>query len=454
MKYNDIASLEAKKLSWRMSVWMLFLAMIVGILAGIAAIVFQGLVAFFHNVFFLGHFSFKYHENVYTYPSAWGIGVIFIPILGGLAVIWLIETFARDEKGLSVPEIMYKLRKQNGNIRPKIALAKTLASVISIGSGASIGREGPVVQMGAAISSFLGNIIHIHPVQRKLLVAAGVAGATAAIFHAPLTGIAFVIELFVTSTHLFLLVLISLSSMTAILVEHSILGSSVIFSIHAIDHVTRYSHVLILLPVFVLLGVMLGCLSAIFIRGIYGFEDVLNRLFKYPYLRQVVSMCIIGIMLSIFITQFGHYYIDGIGFATIQDCLDGVITNPWLLMFVIMGKLLATCLSLGSGASGGIFSPALFIGATSGTFFGLLFNCLFPDAAIHPVLFTMAGMAGVTAGMTGAVVTSILLMVEITHNVFFILPVLITASTAHIVRLQCCKESVYTLKLARRGISL
>ncbi len=428
----------------------LSLAILVGILSGSCAFLFQELIALVNNIFFFGHFSFSFHESLHVPPSIWGVGIVFVPMVGGLLVILLIEKFAADERGLSVPEIIYKIHNNQGKIRPKIALAKTLASAISIGSGASIGREGPVVEIGAAIGSLLSDVISLTDEQRIILVAAGAASATTAIFNAPLAGVAFAIELLLISINGLALLSIAVAVITTLLFKYLFINISPIFTLNSVESFKDNYALLINLLLCVALGVILGIISALFIYLVYWFEDRFNSLMKNPYLRHSIAMIVVGILLYAFMQLFGHYYIEGIGFATIQDCLSSLIMNPWFLLLLIMCKLLATCLSLGSGASGGIFSPALFIGATLGTLFAVTINHIFPHLTINPVLFTMVGMAGVLGSVTGALVTAILITLEMTNNWNVILPIIITTIIAYSVRKQFSNENIYTLKLVRR----
>ncbi len=439
------------KINFRHTALTLSLSFVVGVLAAFSAFLFRSLLAFFHNLFFFGHFSFVYNETIHTNPSLWGIGIILIPAIGGLFVIGLIERFAYDERGLSVPEIMYKTRHSKEKICPKISLAKTLAAAISIGSGASVGREGPIVQMSAAISSFLENVIALTVEQRTILIAAGAAAGTAAIFNAPLAGIAFAIELLLTSIDVVAITSIMIAALVAYCIQYLIIGNTSIFIIQMTHHINNYPSLLINLVLFIIFGIIIGIMSTLFIRSIYWFEDAFSWLFTNRYLRHTVGMFIVGIMLYIFMRLFGHYYIEGIGYSTIQDILNALITNPWLLLCLALGKLLVTCLSLGTGASGGVFSPALFLGAALGVLFGLLFNYFFPNIAINPVLFAMIGMAAMVGSATGAIITAILLTLEMTRDYYAIFPLIITTVIAYVVRKKICRDSVYTLKLTRRG---
>ncbi len=425
------------------------LAFLVGILAGFGAILFRGLTAFVHNLLFSGYLSFSFIESHHTQPSIWGVGVILVPVIGGLIVIWLIKKFAFNQTGLSVPEIMYKVRHEEGKIQPQVAITKTIASAISIGSGASIGREGPVIQIGAAISSLIGSFIHLSVEQKRILIAAGAAASTAAMFNAPIAGIAMAIELLLLSLRVFSVLPVLIAAITAGLLNHLITGGGALFIVENLTHTQSTAMTWINLIFIIPLGLMTGLASVLFIQWVYQFEDWFGAFFKNPYIRHMTGMAIVGIMLYVFMKLFGHYYIEGVGFATIQDCINTLILNPWLLILLIICKLLATCLSLGTGASGGVFSPVLFLGATIGTLLGLTLQHFFPDMGINLVLFTIAGMAGMLGSSTGAVFTAIVLTIEITQDFNAILPVIITTLIAHGTRKLLCRESVYTLQLVR-----
>ncbi len=444
--------IKLKRLIYNRTISTLIISFIIGALASISALIFRGLVASLHNLLFSGHLGFVYNNSFHTAPSIWGLGVILIPAIGGLIVIGIIENFAYDERGLSVPEIMYKTRHQNQKIHPRVALAKTLAAAISIGSGASVGQEGPVVQISAALSSFIGEIITLTAEQRTLLIAAGAAAGTAAIFNAPLAGIAFAIELLLTSINVLTIISITTAAIVAAGINYFLVGNASLFVMPTMHYMDNYRTLLIHLFLFVFFGIVLGVISALFIRSVYWFEDMFSFLFKNRYLRHIIGMLLLGIMLYAFMQLSGHYYIEGIGYTTIQDCLNSLITNPWLLLFLFSGKLLATCLSLGTGASGGIFSPALFLGAILGTLFGLASHYYFPAFPINPALFIIIGMAGIVGSTTGAVVTAILLVLEMTGDYHAAFPLIITTVIAYVVRKKICRESVYTLKLFRRGI--
>jgi len=171
------------------------LAVVVGIVTGFGAVLFRDLIGFIHNVLFLGKFALQYDANQFTPPSPWGALVILVPVVGAAIVTFLVSNFAPEAKGHGVPEVMDAIYYGGGIIRPVVAVVKSLASAFAIGSGAAVGREGPIIQIGSALGSTLGQIIRMPPGQRIILVAAGAGAGIAATFNTPIGGVMFTIEL-------------------------------------------------------------------------------------------------------------------------------------------------------------------------------------------------------------------------------------------------------------------
>ncbi len=171
------------------------LAIVVGIITGFGAVAFRALIGLIHNIAFLGSFSIEYDASVFTPPSPWGAFIILVPVIGGPIVTFLITNFAPEARGHGVPEVMDAIYYREGVIRPVVALIKSLASALSIGTGAAVGREGPIIQIGAALGSTLGQVIRMAPWQRITLVAAGAGAGIAATFNTPIGGVMFAIEL-------------------------------------------------------------------------------------------------------------------------------------------------------------------------------------------------------------------------------------------------------------------
>lgn len=423
----------------------------IGILAGFGAIIFRYMIALVHNFLFFGNFSFVYDSNVYTGPSSWGWLIIFIPVIGAVFVSFLITRFAPEARGSGIPEVMEAIYLKGGILRPIVIVVKSLAAAISIGSGGSAGREGPIVQIGSTFGSVLGQIIEMPVRQRNILIAAGAAGGIAATFNTPIGALAFGIELMLASVTAASLFPVAVATVTATYIGRTFLGSAPSFYVPEIVVPNFHLMPLSELAIFIPFGVVLGLCSVLFIRGLYWFDDAFQKIPGNYYTRHMLGMLLMGIMMYLIFYFTGHYYVEGVGYATITEILKGILTNPWFLLFLFFAKLLSTCLTLGSGAAGGVFSPSLFLGATLGSTFGLFMQHLFPGLPVDPVVFALAGMAGMVGSTTGAIMTGAIMVIEMTSDNNFVLPIIITATTTYAIRKLISHESIFTLKLARRG---
>jgi CIC family chloride channel protein len=429
-----------------------FLAVVIGAVAGLGAVVFRGLIALFHNLLFLGQLSWTYDANAHTPASPWGVGIVLVPVAGAVAVAFLVQRFAPEAKGHGVPEVMDAIYYNRGEIRPSVAVIKSLASALSIGSGGAVGREGPIIQIGAALGSTMGQLLRMPPWQRITLVAAGAAGGIAATFNTPVGGVLFAVEMVMLEVGVKTLVPVALATATATYVGRIFFGVHPSFVIPGFE--TPYFHLATpyLLLAYVGLGLLVGALSAVYIRAVYAFEDLFEKRVPGNYTtRHMLGMLLVGILMYMLLATRGHYYIQGVGYATVQDILTGALSSVPFLLLLCGLKLLATCLTLGSGASGGIFSPGLFMGATLGAAYGALLQAGFPGLAIQPPAFAVAGMAGVIGGSTGAALAAIVMIFEMTLDYNVIIPMTLTVALAYGIRRTLVRDSIYTLKLARRG---
>lgn len=435
--------------------WMVCLALVVGIFGGLGSVLFRGIIAFCHNLFFYGEFSLNFEPLSHTAPSPWGAMIILVPVVGAVIVTWIIKTLAPEARGHGVPEVMNAIYYRAGRIRPMLVGAKAVASGISIGTGGSVGREGPIIQIGSAFASSLGQIITMPARQRVVLVSAGAAAGIAATFNAPIGGLAFAMELMLVSISARTVSLVALATVTATYIGRSYTGLHPTFNVPALVEMT-YNHTVTLYTLLLCLpmGLLMGLISTLFIHSIYWAEDRFEGGIKNEYLRHMSGMLVVGLMMYMLLRTTGQYYVDGVGYSTIVDILTDTLTNPAVLLMLFVAKLLATSLTLGSGASGGIFSPSLYLGATFGASFGGIMAQLFPAAHLDPVLFAIAGMAAMISGTTGAVITAITMIFEQTYNYSAMLPVIVSVALAYAVRSRLTPESIYTLKLVRRGVSL
>ncbi len=426
------------------------LAVLLGIATGLGAFAFRALISFFHNLLFLGRLSLVYDSNQHTPPSPWGPAVALAPAVGAVAVVFLERTFAPEAKGHGVPEVMDAIYYKKGVIRPIVAAVKSFASAISIGSGGSVGREGPIIQIGAAVASSAGRIARASRWQLATLVAAGGGAGIAATFNTPIGGVLFAVEVLMHEVSVRTLVPVALATATATYVGRFLLGSHPAFEIPALR--MPVASRIALLPSYVVLGCIMAFVSAGFIRALYASEDLFEKWIpNREYRRHVVGMLGVGVLAVTFMHFTGHYYIEGVGYSTIFDILSGTLDGGGFLLVLLAAKLLATSLTLGSGASGGVFSPSLFMGAALGAAYGVGLRALFPGLHIVPAAFALAGMAGIVAGATGAALTAIVMIFEMTLDYSVVLPMTLTVAVSYGLRRYLCRESIYTMKLVRRG---
>jgi CIC family chloride channel protein len=426
------------------------LAIVVGVITGFGAVVFRALIGLIHNIAFLGSFSINYDASVFTPPSPWGAFVILVPIIGGQIVTFLIVNFAPEARGHGVPEVMDAIYYKEGVIRPVVAVIKSLASACSIGTGAAVGREGPIIQIGSAIGSTLGQIVRMAPWQRVTLVAAGAGAGIAATFNTPIGGVMFAIELMMPELSARTFLPVVLATGTATFIGRIFFG---IYPAFGIPHALLASQApasLDALLLYALLGALIGVAGAAFIRGLSFAEDIFERI-KNPYLRNLVGMLIIGVLIYALMAGAGHYFVEGVGYSTIQAILTGGLEMPALLLLLFAAKLAATSVSLGSGASGGIFSPSLFMGATIGGAFGVAVNAIHPMDSFGATTCAIIGMAAMVGGGTGAAMTAVTMIFEMTRDYDLVMPSIVAVALAIGIRRLLSQENIYTVKLVGRG---
>lgn len=430
---------------------MLAMAVAVGVVGGLGAVVFRKLIALFHNLFFFGRFSGDYNTLLHTAASPWGIGIIAVPVVGSLIVTFLVKNYAPEAKGHGVPEVIYAVHFRRGFIRTPVALVKALASSISIGSGGAVGREGPIIQIGSTFGSVLAKWTRVPEWQRLALIACGGGAGIAATFNTPIGGVLFASEILLVEVSARTLIPVMLATGTASLIGRAFFGNNASFIVPPLTLAHSTLSPGVSLIAYIVLGLLMGVAAAIYTRSIYLFEDSFEKLPGGDYFRHALGMAMVGVIIYLLMTHAGHYYVQGVGYATIQDILNGTLTAGGLLLLLAVLKLLATSLTLGSGASGGVFSPALFIGATLGGAFAAGVHALLPGVDINPANAAVIGMACIVGASTGAAVTAVVMIFEMTRDYHVIIPLIIGVSVAYSVYHLLLSESIYTLKLARRG---
>ena len=436
----------------RVSLFILcLLALGVGIMTGVGAVALRSLIGLIHNAMFNGIFKIAYDANILEGPSRFGNWVILSPVLGGLAVVYLVERFAPEAKGHGVPEVMDAIYYKRGNIRGVVAVIKSLASALSIGSGASVGREGPIIQIGSALGSAFSKAIGLSTGQKITLLSAGAGAGIAATFNTPLGGVLFAVEILLpeVSNRTFLPVVIATGSAT--MLGRILIGPNPAFTVPEIVFPTARAFGVEAAIAFTALGALCGVAAWAFIRLLVFMEDGFPKLPGNVYTQNIIGMTLVGAMMVGLAHAFGHSYIDGVGYGVIQSVLDQSMTAAGLLALLFGLKLLATTISLGCGASGGIFSPSLYLGATLGAAFASLAILLLPNAGMTLPSAAIVGMAAMVGAGTGGVMTAIVMVFEMTRDYAIIVPVIVAVAVAAGVRRALIPETLYTIKLRHRG---
>jgi len=412
----------------------LVLAAMVGVVAGLGAVAFRWLITNFQSLFFDGGGQLlSFLGNYY---------VIIIPALGGLLVGALIYFFAREAKGHGVPEVMEAVALKGGRIRPRVSVVKALASSICIGSGGSVGREGPIVQIGSSFGSSIGQWLKLPDETLKVLVACGAAGGIAATFNAPIAGVFFALEVILGRVVTRRFAYVVISAVVADFVAQVFLGDTRAFPIPAFGIVSPWEFLF-----YVVLGILSALAALAFIYLLYRCEDLFES-WKIPdYLKPALGGLAIG--------AIGLYSTDlfGVGYEGISKALSGELVLGVLLLLCLL-KIVATSLTLGSGGSGGIFAPSLFIGAMLGTAVGSAFGSFFPSITAPAGAYGVVGMAAVFAGAARAPFSAILIIFEMTHDYAIILPLMTAVVISTVISRAIKHESIYTLKLLRRGVDI
>lgn len=433
-------------------------ALAIGAGTGLGAVLFIGLIGVVERAFFQGG------ELAFG-----GLGrglIILIPVAGGLLAGPIIAFFAKEAKGHGVPEVMQAIALRGGRIRPRVVVAKIAASALCIGSGGSAGREGPIVQVGAALGSSLGQWLHLSEERIRNLVACGAAAGIAATFNAPIAGVIFALEIILGELHPQALGNVVVSSVTASTLARVFLSDSPAFpipnySMHSAWEVLLYA----------LLGLLAAIVAVGFIKLLYWFEDRFDEWSFADALKPAVGGLMLGSLAFVYPIVLGVGrltpeqtgsalpvsanipHVFGAGFVVIEEALLG--HTPFILLLaLILLKPLATSLTLGSGNSGGVFAPALFTGAALGGAFGQIIERFAPGLTAGSGAFAVVGMAAVFAGAARAPITAILIVFEMTDDYRLIVPLMAGVIVSTLVAERLHRESIYTLKLARRGIRL
>lgn len=428
-------------------VGLFFLAALVGVGSGLGAIAFRFLV-FGITWLFTGHVEFGQQGWAPSSHLPW-LGLAFfviVPAVGGLLYGPLVQRFAPEARGHGVPEVMVAVAENGGRIRPQVPVVKALASALTIGTGGSVGREGPIAQIGAALASTLGQRIRVPENRLRILVACGAGGAIAATFNTPLAGLFFGAEIILRTLSIESLFAVMLASMVADSLTIAFFGDQVFLAgfPHGVGIAQPLDYGLI-----AVLAVLAALVGLLFSKTLYFTEDLCNRLWRGrpEWMRPVVGGLIVGLLLLALPQLYG------VGYPVMYQALDGRYAL-WFLLVLAAGKIVATSLTLGMGGSGGVYAPSLFIGLMCGYTFGAAAGHVFGSAAGSPALYAAIGMAGAFGAATGSPLTALASIVEMTGDYTLTLPVMLTVSIAVVIARRLSYGTIYTTKLLRRGVDI
>jgi CIC family chloride channel protein len=416
---------------------LLTLAFAVGLGSGLAALGFKWLVESSKG-FFFGPVP----PVLMTVAPLAHLWTALIPMLGGLASGPLMTYFAPEARGHGVPEVMQSVALKGGIIRPRVAAVKAVASALCIGSGGSAGREGPIVQIGSAIGSTIGQVFRMTEERVKILVGCGAAGGIAAIFNAPFAGVLFSLEVILGDFSIKTFAPVILSAVLASVFMRSAVGDSPAFPVPPFAAVSGYD-----IPAYIVLGGLCGLVAVLFTRTLYWTEDRFEGMPLPIWIKPAIG----GLGTGLVGLFFPQVFADG--YDVIDTMLSGSVVI-WLATALVVLKVLATSLTLGSGNSGGVFAPSLFMGAATGLAMGHAINQLFPSVAAPPGAYALVGMGAMLAGTMHAPLTAILMLFELTNDYRIILPVMVAVVFSTLVARRFCRDSIYSLKLRRGGIVL
>ena len=424
----------------RKTLQLIFLSAVLGVVSAFIAIGFRSLLFFFQNLFFYQEISVT---EVSPIDHDLGIWVIVVPAIGGLLVGLITKFVAGEAKGHGVPEVMESISLHGGKMRPRIVLFKALASAISIGSGGAVGREGPIIQVGSGMGSTIGQILNLDRDQVKTLVGCGAAGGIAATFNTPVAGIIFALEIILLELKSRSFISLVISAFFATTISRVFLGTHATFEVPAYSFVSLYEIIF-----YLGLGILAGITAIFLIRMVYSTEHFFEHKIKIPaYLKPALGGLLVG-MIGLFLPRVFGYGYDTIGALLNQE----FVLKTIILLFVF--KIIAFVLTIGSGASGGIFSPALFIGAALGAAYGWVLNVPYPDITAPFGAYALVGMAALFAAVSRATFAAIIIIFELTLDYNIILPLMFSCVIADLIAWSFSKDTIYTKKLSLRGINI
>jgi CIC family chloride channel protein len=432
--------------------FMVLAAAACGVAGAAGAVVFRLLIRVFQALFFEGPEAAlavlaapSLGEPIDPIAAAQALPVwvlVLLPALGGLVVGPLIRYFARETRGHGIPEVMEAVALRGGVMRRRAAAVKITASAVTLGSGGSAGQEGPIVQIGAALGSAIGQALRVPGRQLRTLVGCGAAAGLSATFNAPIAGAIFAAEVIVGDFALTQFSPIVIASVVATVLSRYFLGNYPSFVVPAWELVSPIE-----LAAYGVLGLLAGLVAVVFMRTLYRTEDLFGRLPVPDWLRPACGGLLVG-GLACFVPR-----VMGVGYETVDEVLQGGFGAVALATF-LGAKLLATSLTIGSGGSGGVFAPSIYLGAMTGGLVGSAVHAWFPESTASSGAYALVGMGALVAATSHTPISAILIIFEITQRIEIIPPLMLACVLGTLVASVLQSESIYTMGLKRRGVDL
>jgi CIC family chloride channel protein len=423
------------------------LAVVVGLLAGLASVTLKNLTYYIQSSL-EGGIVFSSNQLYFI-----------LPIIG-LALVFLYVKFVHKEKlEHAVSSILFALSKKKGSIPSNKIYTSLITAPLTVGFGGSVGLLGPAVASGSAISANLGRVLHLNSKTRSLLIACASAGAVASIFQSPIAAIIFAVEIFSIDFTMLSVMPLLLASVSGVLTSYFFLGNEVLFDFRLTDSFEVKDTLF-----YILLGVGTAVASIYFTKMYFGILKLFEAL-KSPKYKLLVGGFAIGIMLYFIPPLYGE------GFSFISNLLDGnhlsalgstpfdaYLTNIWVVIALLFGitvfKAIAMTTTFAAGGAGGIFIPTMVMGSALGNVVAKVINNLGLGFVVSESNFTLIGMAGLIAGVLHAPLTAIFLIAEITGGYELFVPLMITAAISYLITKNTLKHNIYTRELAKQGALL
>ncbi|MEO9865204.1 MAG: chloride channel protein [Yoonia sp.] len=421
-----------------------FIALFVGIGAGFAALGFRLGVDWLQSFLYQAEDVSRLHSLA---TRLHWIHIILIPAFGGLLVGLILHFFTDDGRSRSVADVIEGAALNEGRVQVRRGIASALASMVTLSSGGSTGREGPVVHMAAVISTVVCRFIRADGITGRDLLGCAVAAAVSASFNTPIAGALFALEIVLRHFAVHAFAPIVIASVAGTVINRLAFGDVTEFVLPAQNALNFYVE----LPAFLLLGLMCGGIAVVLMRAIFWTEDLANHFQTQTKLPGYLRPAIAGVLLGLLAVEFPQ--IIGVGYETTTQALSGNLTFGMAVMIAVV-KVVAVAITMGGRMGGGVFSPALMVGALTGLAFGIVATSIFPNVSGEGSLYALAGMGAVAAAVLGAPISTSLIVFELTGDWQTGLAVMVAVSMSTAISSKLVDRSFFLTQLERRNVHL